>query len=499
MRLQGEINALTAKEAGLVQQNTAARRDAAEALARDLTQIESGAAKSRADFAVAVDRAALDQRRQLGETTAAAGFEAERALEARSHGALLASLADKRAAIVGSDAEQQRERAALQGETEAAERTHQQRLTAINNAAELDRRRFRIEGLQQARGAMSQMFADLFSGTTKMGDALRGFATRIAQTFEQLAAKKLTESIFDATGLGASLNRMFDAVTGFIGRMVAQWIGGEAATTAATTAGEAAKTGAVAAGAATRTTVEASASATSKSLTMGDAIASIGAKAWQAAANVYAAISAIPVVGPFLAPAAAIAAGATVLGFVGKIASSEGGEYRVDQDRLNFVHKDETILPAGFATGLRGLVGEGGPSPILQALQQVATMAGGQSPGGLNINTNDRAERSDGSMAKLQALQAGQRMASAMGWALPGDPARGIMASAMGPSAKDGTVGRMAQSVAQMATGSAGARSGDNFTLNLSAIDGVNARRFLLDNAPHIATAMKQHVRDGGA
>jgi len=41
--------------------------------------------------------------------------------------------------------------------------------------------------------------------------------------------------------------------------------------------------------------------------------------------------------------------------------SSAGGDWRVDNDRLNFVHKDETILPAGIAGKLRSMV-EGGAS-----------------------------------------------------------------------------------------------------------------------------------------
>jgi hypothetical protein len=41
--------------------------------------------------------------------------------------------------------------------------------------------------------------------------------------------------------------------------------------------------------------------------------------------------------------------------------SSAGGEWRVDRDRLNFVHANETILPAGIAGKLRNMV-EGGAS-----------------------------------------------------------------------------------------------------------------------------------------
>ena len=60
--------------------------------------------------------------------------------------------------------------------------------------------------------------------------------------------------------------------------------------------------------------------------------------------------------------ALAIGAGvmAAVLAMTGNIKSSAGGEWRVDRDRLNVVHKDETILPASIATPLRNAVEGGG-------------------------------------------------------------------------------------------------------------------------------------------
>jgi hypothetical protein len=58
----------------------------------------------------------------------------------------------------------------------------------------------------------------------------------------------------------------------------------------------------------------------------------------------------IPASGEVLAIGEGYAAGAM---------SSAGGDWRVDNDRLNFVHKDETILPAGIAGKLRNMV-EGG-------------------------------------------------------------------------------------------------------------------------------------------
>jgi hypothetical protein len=44
--------------------------------------------------------------------------------------------------------------------------------------------------------------------------------------------------------------------------------------------------------------------------------------------------------------------------------TSAGGDWRVDSDRLNFVHKNETILPAGIAGKLREMVEGGGGGGI---------------------------------------------------------------------------------------------------------------------------------------
>ena len=48
--------------------------------------------------------------------------------------------------------------------------------------------------------------------------------------------------------------------------------------------------------------------------------------------------------------------------YAGGAMSSAGGDWRVDSDRLNFVHKNETILPAGIAGKLRDMVESGSQS-----------------------------------------------------------------------------------------------------------------------------------------
>jgi hypothetical protein len=77
-------------------------------------------------------------------------------------------------------------------------------------------------------------------------------------------------------------------------------------------------------------------------------------------ANAEAATSAIPIVGPGLAPAAGMAMYTQILGTFGPLASAAKGYYRVPFDRPVLTHKDEQILPADYAKGLRQLIAGGG-------------------------------------------------------------------------------------------------------------------------------------------
>lgn len=80
------------------------------------------------------------------------------------------------------------------------------------------------------------------------------------------------------------------------------------------------------------------------------------------AANAYAAWADMPAVAAGMAAAAkGIISGFGVPIAALSAASSAGGDWQVDSDRLNFVHKDETILPAGIAGKLRNMVESGSP------------------------------------------------------------------------------------------------------------------------------------------
>jgi Lambda phage tail tape-measure protein (Tape_meas_lam_C) len=90
------------------------------------------------------------------------------------------------------------------------------------------------------------------------------------------------------------------------------------------------------------------------------ALAKIEIDANVASANAYAPYAASPIMAGIMASAAgaAVRAFAAPVGAVG-VASSAGGDWQVDRDRLNFVHANETILPAGIAGKLRNMVESG--------------------------------------------------------------------------------------------------------------------------------------------
>jgi hypothetical protein len=92
------------------------------------------------------------------------------------------------------------------------------------------------------------------------------------------------------------------------------------------------------------------------------ALKNVAAYAAQAAAAAWAAISAIPFVGPFLAPAAAGVALAGVLALGSHIASAAGGyDIPAGLNPMTQLHAQEMVLPAELANKIRGMTdGSGG-------------------------------------------------------------------------------------------------------------------------------------------
>jgi hypothetical protein len=90
----------------------------------------------------------------------------------------------------------------------------------------------------------------------------------------------------------------------------------------------------------------------------------VAISAYKAMAAAYSAIAGIPYIGPFLAPAMAVAAGAAVFEIGSKIASAEGGyDIPAGIDPIVQAHSQEMILPRAQADVIRGMAANGTGMP----------------------------------------------------------------------------------------------------------------------------------------
>lgn len=490
-KLIGEITVLTAQRGDVERRNAAEYRIAQQQRIDTLMQIAAGAQKATVDNQVGRERSDLEAMRQLRQVSADQAFEIQRQLEARSYSAAVDALAAKQELVHGDVVKQ----AEVNAERLNLEQQHQNRLLEIDRAASIESSKYSIEAQQSVQASFATMVDGLLSGVDKISDVWRKFEVSLANAFTNLIAQKFTERLFDVTGVNKLVDGFVSVVTGGIDTIVQKFIGGEVVKTTAETAGvakrkvlaagelatgktmaaidvetttgaEAAKTGATVAGATVRTTAEVASTETSVAVTGESAIFTIGAKAWEAASSVYAAIAAIPYVGPFLAPVMAAAAAATILGFASRIFSSAGGEMQVGQDRLNLVHKDETILPATFATGLRRIVGDGGINPLIQAADMI-TGAFAQGSGG-------GAAYGPGSAGGTQ-------------WALP--------TAAFSSVAQTTSAARPSAGAIDAARQAVGGGTGD-VHLHVSAIDGQSVQRFFVEHKRPLASVLRQMGRD---
>ena len=88
-------------------------------------------------------------------------------------------------------------------------------------------------------------------------------------------------------------------------------------------------------------------------------VQAISGSAAQGAAAAYAAMAGIPVVGPEMGAEAAAQTYAAIMAFAGMVPAAAGG-WDVPADSLAYLHKQEMVLPASLAAGVRGLVAGGG-------------------------------------------------------------------------------------------------------------------------------------------
>ena len=98
--------------------------------------------------------------------------------------------------------------------------------------------------------------------------------------------------------------------------------------------------------------------AQSVAISAASAIKEITGAAAKAAAHTYASVSAIPIVGPFLAPPAAAAAFVAVEAFGAMVSAERGG--LLSEDSLAFLHKNEMVLPSEHSQTIQNITQNGG-------------------------------------------------------------------------------------------------------------------------------------------
>lgn len=132
-----------------------------------------------------------------------------------------------------------------------------------------------------------------------------------------------------------------------LAKMTEQWIAHELAITLAHQAGNQA-----------RVASDATAAAQSNGIQMISTLKTVSQEAVKAAAKVYSATAGIPVVGPVLAPVAAGAAFAAVMGFEA-LASFDTGTMAVPKTGIAMLHANESVLPPPQTEVLREALGGG--------------------------------------------------------------------------------------------------------------------------------------------
>jgi hypothetical protein len=192
------------------------------------------------------------------------------------------------------------------------------------------------------RNVNQQIAAEYKKSTDETASMLSGAITGMITGHESLAtaAKRVATNIISTyIDLGV---KMIINNSGAIGRMVAQFVTGEALKTSAVVQGVAARTGA-----------ETTGSAPASAGTFASVLRSITASAGETFAGIFGFLS--PVMGPAAAGPAA-AGEATVLSVATGMASFAGGSWSLPSDMIAQVHQGEMIVPAGPAATFRSMM-----------------------------------------------------------------------------------------------------------------------------------------------
>ena len=203
----------------------------------------------------------------------------------------------------------------------------------------------REQALNRLAAAQAQYNLKVYEDQTKTLQLQQEQYQRFFNTVNDGLSRAVTSWISGQQKFSTSMARMWnDMVTTFLTnllKMELQWVENELVMTLTHQAGNTA-----------RVASDATAAAQSQSISLASALQQQLAAAKVAAGNTWAAVSAIPVIGPILAPPAAAAAFAAVLAF------EQGG--LVPATGLAMLHANEMVLPAALSQHVMDTAGGGG-------------------------------------------------------------------------------------------------------------------------------------------
>jgi len=178
-----------------------------QAMAKDLASFRRDMAK----IEVQGDQQALDQAVALRQISAQQKFAIEQQLENKLYALDLQALEEQRATL-------QQGTLAYQQNAEAIEKLevqHQQKLTQIANQAELDRKQYALQAIQDTENAFSTFFSSIATGTNSLKTAFQNLAKSIEDSLAKIASDQIAKQLFGAgTAGGNFLNNIFGKIFG---------------------------------------------------------------------------------------------------------------------------------------------------------------------------------------------------------------------------------------------------------------------------------------------
>jgi len=190
---------------------------------------------------------------------------------------------------------------------------------------------------------------------------------KIQQSYDQIAnqmSSSITSGIMGmiqgTTSLRQFMQNMALQITQMFVKagvdMVVHWAEQQLMMTLHTVTSQTAQSAAVAAGTAVKLATVTAGATAGAAVERAGHMTTISGDASTAAAGAYASVVQIPIIGPILAPAAA----AVAFGAVEAFGSFDVGSYRVPNDQLAMIHKDEMVIPSrgGVADQFRSMLND---------------------------------------------------------------------------------------------------------------------------------------------